>query len=198
MSKEVPFHLNEDEIIERLRTNDSEIIDTIHKTCLDLLADDDDRTKLIDSKGSALLGMSGLSASVVFSLGGILIEKVSNTPLPIIGCPIPWLVFFYITSSLTLLLSLLFALLAIRSRSDWRSMKDEDIFRTDMIKEGIKPYKRYMAVHAWKIYSNNFNVNEKKAKNLRIGHWLFFIALFQLLPIIFIIGLYAYMKGGIS
>lgn len=198
MSKEGPFHLNDDEIIERLRTDDSKIIDTIHKTCLDLLTEEDDRTKLIDTKGSALLGMSGLSASVVFSLGGILIEKISNIPLPIIGCPIPWLVLFYITSSLTLLLSILFALLAIRSRSDWRSMKDEDIFRADMIKEGINPYKRYMTVHAWKIYTNNFIVNEKKGKNLKIGHLLFFIALLQLLPIILIIGLYAYMKGGLS
>ena len=198
MSKEGPFHLNDDEIIERLRTDDSKIIDTIHKTCLDLLTDEDDRTKLIDTKGSALLGMSGLSASIVFSLGGILIEKISNTPLPIIGCPIPWLVLFYITSSLTLLLSILFALLAIRSRSDWRSMKDEDIFRADMIREGINPYKRYMTVHAWKIYTNNFIVNEKKGKNLKIGHLLFFIALLQLLPIILIIGLYAYLKGGLS
>lgn len=198
MLKESPFNLTEDVIIEHLRTDDSKIIDTIHKTCLDLMGGEDERTKLIDTKGSALLGMSGLSASVVFSLGGILIEKVSNVPLPIIGCPIPWLVLFYITSSLTLLFAILFALLAVRSRSDWRTMKDEDIFSTEMMEAGINPYKRYIAVHAWKIYQNNFKVNEEKAVRLKIGHWLFLMALLQLLPIILIIGLYAYMRGGIS
>ncbi len=197
VAKEPSFQLSEDEIIERLRTEDSEIINTIYKTCLDLLDKEDERSKLIDTKGSTLLGMSGLSASVVFSLGGILIEKIINEPLPIIGCPIPSLVIFYFTSSATLLLTLLFALLAIRTRSDWRDMKDEDIFKTEMIEEGINPYKRYITVHAWNIYRNNFDINEKKAKNLKIAHWLFFGALFQLLPIILIIGLYSSTRGGL-
>jgi hypothetical protein len=195
--KESPFSLSEDEIIERLRTDDSEVINTIYQTCLELLTKEDERSKLIDTKGSALLGMSGLSASVVFSLGGILIEKIINIPLLVIGCPIPSLVIFYFTSSATLLLTLLFTLLAIRTRSDWRDMKDEDIFQVRMIEEGINPYKRYMTVHAWKIYQNNFSVNEKKGRNLKIAHWLFFGALLQLLPIILIIGLYSSTRGGI-
>jgi hypothetical protein len=185
------FGLNDEEITESLRTNDEKLIDTVYETCLNLFYKEEDRSKAIDAKGSTLLGMSGLSTGVVFSLGGILIEKITNIALPIIGCPIPWMVLFYFTSSLTLLSSIFFALLSIRARSDWRWLKDTDIFRSDMIESGVGPYKRYVITHAWKVYRNNFYVNEKKANFLKIGNVLFAAALFQLLPIVGIIALYS-------
>ena len=190
------FPLSEDEIIERLRTDDKDIIETIHGMCLDLVYKEDDRTKSLDAKASTLLGMSGLSSSVVFTLGGLLIDKISNISLPLIGCPLPWLVFFYISSSATLLLSILFALLSVMARSDWRYFKDADIFQGDMIDAGERPYKRYLSVHAWKIFQNNFAINEKKGSLLRKGHLLFFAGLAQLLPIIIIIAAYTFAKGG--
>lgn len=197
MKKEEPFTLSEEEIIERLRTDDIAVINTIYDICHDSLSKEDDRSKVLDTKGATLLGISGLSSSVVFTLGGILIEKIENAPLAYIGCPIPWLVFFYVSSSITLLLSLLYALLSVKMRSDWRWLRDQDIFRQDMIEEGIGPYKRYMATHFWKIFQNNFEINERKGAILRRGHVLFFLALLQMLPIIIIIGLYAYERGGI-
>lgn len=196
MSDEKQFALSEDEIIERLRTDDIDVINTIHEMCLDVLYKEEDRTKSLDAKGSTLLGMSGLSSTLVFSLGGLLIEKIKAVTLPVIGDPVQGIGFFYISSSVTLLLSILFALLSVRARADFRSLKDEDIFRGDMIDAGIGPYKRYIATHAWKVYQNNFMINEKKGKHLRTGHVLFFAGLLQLLPIILIIGLYAFMKGG--
>jgi len=36
---------------------------------LEMLNNEDERTKLIDSKGVSVLGMSGISTSIVFSLG---------------------------------------------------------------------------------------------------------------------------------
>jgi hypothetical protein len=194
--KENAFTLTEDEIIERLRTNDIDVINSIHEMCLDVLYKEDERTKSLDAKGSTLLGITGLSSSVVFTLGGLLIEKIKAVTLPVIGDPVQGIGLFYISSSITLLFSILFALLSVRARADFRWLKDEDIFRGDMIDNGIGPYKRYMATHAWKVYRNNFIINEKKGKHLRTGHVLFFAGLLQLLPIILIIGLYAFMKGG--
>jgi len=192
--KNVAFDLTDEEIIENLRTDVSETIDAVYNTCLKMLDKDDDRTRAIEAKGSTLLGMGGLSTGVVFSLGGILIEKITNIDLPIIGCPIPWLVLFYFTSSVTFLGSILFALLSLRARSDWKAMKDTDIFRADVLAEGPGPYKRYMATHAWNVYKNNYIVNEKKASLLKKGYYLFAAALFQLFPIICIIALYARYK----
>jgi hypothetical protein len=194
--KEQPFTLSEEEIIERLRTDDTAIIDEIHKTCFDILYKEEEHTKFIDSKGSSLIGIIGLSSSLVFTLGGILIEKITNVNFPIIGCPIPWLVLLYFSSSLTLLIAIFYSFLTVRVRADWRWLKDEDIFHNGMIAQGIKPYKRYMSVHAWKIFQNNFKINESKAINLKRAQLLFIIALGQLIPIIVFLSLYALKKGG--
>jgi len=191
-----PFTLSEDEIIERLRTEDKDVIDEIHKTCLDLLYKEEERAKSTDSKGSSLIGIIGLSSSLIFTLGGILIEKISNVNLPIIGCPIPWLVLFYCFSSLTLLIAITLTFFAIKTREDWRWLKDEDIFHAEMIEGGINPYKRYMSTHIWKIFQNNFLMNEKKASCLKWAQQLFMFALAQLVPIIAIISLYVLEKGG--
>ena len=113
-----------------------------------------------------------------------------------IGCPIPWLACLYVASSLTLLVAMAYSFMSIRARSDWRSLKDADIFNAKEIEEGINPYRRYMAVHAWKIFQNNFTINNKKADYLTVAQQLFIFALMQLLPIILIIGLYSLKKGG--
>ncbi len=185
------FGLKDEEIIENLRTDDREVIDAVYRICFEVLYKEDERSKAIDAKGSTLLGMSGLSTGVVFSLGGLLIEKINNIDLPFIGCPIPWLVFFYFTSSITLLGSIFFALLSIKARSDWRCLKDTDIFRGDMIEAGNGPYKRYVSTHAWKVYRNNFWINEKKGTILKIGQFCFAAGLFQLLPIACVIAMYS-------
>src|SRR3989339_534767 len=146
--KEQTFTLSEKEIIERLRTDDPAIINEIHKTCFDILYKEEERTKFIDSKGSSLIGIIGLSSSLVLTLGGILIEKITNVTLPIIGCSIPGLVLLYFSSSVTLLIAIFYSFLTVRARSDWRCLKDEDIFNNGMIEQGINGYKRYMAAHA--------------------------------------------------
>lgn len=194
--EETTFTLSDDEILERLSTDDEHIIGEIHKTCFDVLYKEEERTKFIDSKGASLIGIIGLSSSLVFTLGGILIEKITNVNFPMIGCPIPWLVFLYISSSLTLLMAILWSFLAVKTRSDWRWLDDKDIFHDEMIREGINLYKRYMAAHAWYIFKNNFKINENKAGRLKSAQLLFMFALFQLIPIIVIIGLYALKKGG--
>lgn len=190
------FVLTDDQIIERLRTENKEIVNEIYKICMDILFKEDDRIDSIDSKGSTLIGLVGLSASLVFGLGGILIEKVENLKLPIVGLPMPWLVILYLSASLTLLFSIIYSFRAIRARSDWRWLCDEDLFNEQMICEGINHYKRYLSVHFWKIYENNFRINETKGAHLKAAQRLFVAGLIQLIPIIGIIALYSLKKGG--
>lgn len=187
--------LTDDQIIERLRIEDEAVITAVYGVCLDLLYKEEERAKNLDTKGSTLLGVSGLTSTVVFSLGGLLIEKVSNLELPVIGKPLPILSSLYVTSSITLLACILMAVLAIRARSDWKWIDDNDVFHDGIIAGSINEYKRYLAVHYWSIKSKNFHINESKGKTLRAGYWLFFAALIQILPIVSIIGLYSYTKG---
>jgi len=192
--KEKLFSLTDEEILNRLdAVEDEQIINEIHKTCFDVLYKDIERSDLIDSKGSSLIGIMGLSFSLVFSLGGLLIEKIDNIPLPFVGCPVSWFIALYISSSITILLAVGFALQAVRARSDWRWLKDEDIFRMDVLTD-IKKYKKYISDHAWQIYRNNYNINETKAKRLKQAQWIFFIALVQIMFIILLTGLYAFIR----
>jgi hypothetical protein len=190
--------LTDDDIIDRLSINNPDIINTVYSINLDLLYKEEERTKNIDTKGSTLLGVSGLTSTVVFSLGGLLIEKIPNIIISFYSLQIPTLhvlSFLYITSSITLLGSILFAVLAIKSRSDFKWINGADVFNKEMLSGYVLPYKRYLTSHYWMIFSNNFKINEIKGKLLKKGYWVFFIALIQILPIILIIGLYSYTKG---
>lgn len=190
--------LNDDEIIERLTISDAGIINEINKTVYGLLIEENRRTEHIDSKGSSFAGIIGLSSGLVFSLGGILIEKVTNINLPLIGCPIPWLVFFYLSSFLTLLVALFYCLRAIFVSTNFRGLSDEDIFHKKMLEDEDKgPYKRYMITHVWRVFRNNFEQNNHKAMRLKTSQRIFMIALVQLIPIMMVIALYVLKKGGL-
>jgi hypothetical protein len=194
--QETIFSLKDEEILNRLdTTEDEKVINEIHKTCFEVLYKDLERADLIDSKGSSLIAMIGLSFSLTFSLGGILIEKIRNIAIPYVGCPVSWFVFLYISSSITLLVAIGYALQSVKTRSDWRWLKDEDIFRDDRLKAGITKYKIYMSNHAWQIYRNNYNINETKAKRLKQAQWIFFMALIQIMIIILLISIYT-ISGG--
>lgn len=198
-SKKKAFNLTDEEIEERISIDNSEVIDEIYKVVSGILYEENERQKQIDTKGASSIAVIGLSTSLVFSLGGLLIEKITNVRLPIIGCPIPWLVFFYFTTSITLLLSMMFAYRAIKTRSDWKWFSEQDIFNQEVIQEKEEQpnyYKRYMIMHMWKLYKNNWDINEKKGGFLKYSQSFFVVALIQLIPIIAIISLYTLNKGG--
>lgn len=195
--KQEEYRLEDDEINKRLCIEDSSIVDEIHKTCIDMLQEENRRTEHIDSKSTSFAGIIGLSSGLVFSLGGILIEKITNTEIPFFGCPIPWLVSFYLSSFLTLLVALCFCVRAFLVRTDFRGLNDVDIFHEEMLgDEDTTQYKRYMTTHIWKVFRTNFKINNTKAKNLKISQITFTIGLMQLVLIMAIIGLYSLKKGG--
>jgi hypothetical protein len=192
------FNLTDEEIEERLRIDNGGLIDEIHKTVSGMLYEENERQKQIDTKRASSIAVVGLSTSLVFSLGGLLIEKITNVSLPIIGCPIPWLVLFYFTTSITLLLSMLLAYQAIKARSDWVWFSEQDIFNQEVLKEDQTDYyKRYMITHMWKLYRNNFGINQMKGESLKCSQLFFILGLIQLMPIIAIISLYTLNKGGV-
>lgn len=195
-NKRAGFALTDAEVVERLRINDKDVVATVYSICLDLLYKEEDRFKNLDTKGSTLLGVSGLTSTVVFTLGGLLIEKIKDLELPLIGKPMLVLSSLYVTSSTTLLFCILAAVLAIKARSDLKWIHEEDVFKDEVISSDVNTYKRYMAAHYWSILRNNFSINEKKGRLLKAGYWFFFAALIQILPIIVIIGTYSYQKGA--
>ncbi|MCX5804091.1 MAG: hypothetical protein NTU69_11285 [Proteobacteria bacterium] len=197
-SKQRPFNLTDDQIERVLRIENRGVINAVYKIVFALVNEENERQKVIDTKGASSTTVTGLSVSLVFSLGGLLIEKITNVPLPLVGCPIPWLVFFYCTTSITLLFSMFFAYLAIKARSDWVWFSEGDIFNQEVIKEeDPNHYKRYMITHMWKLYRNNFRINETKGNFLKWSQRLLITGLGLLIPIIAILSLYTLKKGGV-
>lgn len=196
-SEQMTFNLSDEELEKRLEIDDEDVVNEVHRIIFKMLYEENERQKQIDTKGASFIAIIGLSTSLVFSLGGLLIEKITNVSLPIIGCPIQWLVFFYFTTSITLLSSMLCTYHAIKARSDWVWFSEADIFNKEALEEDECFYKRYMITHMWKLYKNNFMINEKKAKFLKYSQRLFITGLFQLIPIIMIISLYILKKGGV-
>jgi hypothetical protein len=184
------------EIRENLRTNDEKLINEIYDIYFRKLSHCDKNTEVIDAKASSLIGLIGISLSLVFSIGGIIIEKITNVNLPLLGYPIPWLVLFYISSTITFIIALIFSYNSVRARSNWKRLGDEDIFKKDMIEAGGNTYKRYMITHVLKVYKNNHLINEIKGQCLKKAQLIFMAALLQLLPIVAVISLYALEKNG--
>ncbi len=142
------FSLKDEEILSRLheiKDKHEDIVGEIYKTCFDNLHNDVKRTDSLDSKASSLIGALGVSFSIIFALGGVLIKEIDNIVLPVIGNLLPWLVFFYISTSATLLIGLFISLKAVGARSDWRWLNEEDIYNKEVLEQGINDYKIYMS-----------------------------------------------------
>ncbi len=188
--------MTSEEIRDALRTDDKDVIDTIYMACYEMMLREEERFVIIDSKGWNLFAMIGLAITLIFTIGGTLVEKVTNVSVYLFGCPLPWLVGFYILAFVLALAAGILTWFAVRVRSDYRWPDEKDLLNKEMIQSGADIYKRYMAVHYWKIFRNNYEKNTRKANLLKVAHNLFLGALLTLLPLAVIIGLYALARGG--
>jgi hypothetical protein len=182
--------LSVEDIMSRLRINDKDIIDTIYSTYYDLLDKENKRRLELDNKAYNLIGIVGVCITLIFGLGGILIEKIK------IPSYITILTILYLGAFMLGMVSLLFALLAARARSDFKTVNDEDIFAEKVIKSDILTYKRYLIAHYWQIYQNDFKINEEKGKSLKISFRMFFANIIFLFLVVSVITNYSLTQGG--
>ncbi len=188
------FKLSIDEVINNICTNDEKIINTLYDLNLKLLDKEDERFSSLDSKGSNILGMAGVALALIFSLGGLLIEKIDNRPLFFTNSPADILSILYMITVFIMLASIVFAFLAVKARTDIKTVTDEDIFTKEITTNNENYYKRYLIAHYWQIYQNNFLINELKGFWLKCSYWFFAISMFFLLLISLIIGFYSLNK----
>ena len=190
------FKLSIDEVMNNICTNDEKIINTIYDLNLKLLDKEDERFSSLYSKGSNILGMAGVALALIFSLGGLLIEKVDNIPLFFTNSPVDVLSVLYMITVFLLLASVIFAFLAVKARTDIKTVKDADIFTKEITEHDENYYKRYLIAHYWQIYQNNFLVNELKGFWLKCSYWFFAASMVFLLVISTIIGFYSMNKAN--
>ncbi len=190
------FKLSIQDVMNNICTNDEKIINTLYDLNLKLLDKEDGRFSSLDSKGSNILGMAGVALALIFSLGGILIEKIDNKPLFFTNRPADILSILYMITVFLMLASVIFAFLAVKARTDIKTVKDEDIFTKEITSNNENYYKRYLIAHYWQIYQNNFLVNELKGFWLKCSYWFFAASMAFLLAISTIIGLYSLNKAS--
>lgn len=185
-----------DDIRENLRIKNSKTIKDIYGICLELLSNETQRSSTLDTKGSSLFGIMGVTIALIFSAGGFLIDKISNISLPIISCPIPLLVMLYVLTTFFGLLGIVLVLLSIRMRTYYRVISDKSLFRKDVLEKDNNFFRRYIITHVWLVYRKNFLINERKARILQLGQFSYLVSILLLLPIILVLALYVLTKGG--
>lgn len=194
--KEESFKLSIEKVIENICTDEIKIIDSLYNLVFHLLNKEDERLSSLDSKGSNILGMAGVALALIFSLGGLLIEKIEDTSLIFLNSVVYILSILYILTNFLLLISIIFAVFSVRARSDFKTVSDVDIF-TKEISKGENYYKRYIVAHFWQIYQNNFIINERKGFWLKYSYWFFTLSMVFLLLISITIGLYSLNKHSL-
>ena len=189
---EIEFELSDDIIKERLRINDANTINGIYTICNNLYKEEIERTKAIEDKSKSLLSSIGVMLGLLFTVGGFLLEKIKNVSIPVIGSPKIYLSILYLILGFLLVISGILSFKSLVVRKTWKTISEKDIFREDVIDKEYTHYARYMTTHIWKIYKNNFDVNNNKTKDLFYAQILFIITLIGFSIMIVIIGAYVY------
>ncbi len=190
--EEKEFILTDDVIKERLRINDSNTIDAVYSICCKLYDEENDRNKLIEEKSKSLINGVGVLLGLLFAVGGFALDKIDNVTIPYFGCPRRILAVLYLILGLILVSSGSLSFLSLFVRQKWKTFSEKDIFNANVIDKDKNYYIRYMTTHVWKIYRNNFLINNNKAAYLLFGQILFILSLASLGFMIIIMGLCIY------
>ncbi len=197
-----PEPLSTDELTAALSLTSGELVEELHALSLRTLLAEDQRENRADAKAQGLLVTAGLSLTAASTFGGMLL----NNPLSIeksVGANMARIaVAIYAVGLLAGLLASLFALKSLRLRKTYRTIDERTAFDSTALatadNEGgaaaRTAYRRYITVHQWRIWQQNFAVNDAKADAAKIGQLCFAVFLGTLI-FIGMIAAYAAFQG---
>ncbi len=184
---------NADTIDERLKLWSPSLVDLLYETAKDRLAAEEKLHTLLIGKANALLGVTGLSLTVAFSFGGLLLNR-AVVPRSVQVIYIVALVAGFIASAC--------AIMAIRIRGS-REVGAIDVFRSDMLTAadaadvpnppassgdavdstgtGSTAYKRYLTSYFWRIYASNVSRHATSASWVFAGQMSYGVFLVTIL-----------------
>jgi len=191
--------LTEDQVREAVRIEDTRLLDNVYELAESQVERAETHRAALDEKAAQFLGVTGATFSLAFTVGGLFLENVllSGPAVSVVprGLVVTTWALWLIALALTLV-AVWFCFLAYRARSDYRGINDADIFNVEVIEQsdrGIgaanvysakplqqgdaKAYRRYMAVHFWKVAKRNYKVNESKGRRLKVAQGLFIVSL---------------------
>lgn len=182
--------LTSHELAEALRLNNRSLIDELYKTAIRTLENEQKREATLDAKTTALLSGSGLAVTVAFTFGGNVLLAHPEYFSDLNSC---WIGILLVTYSVALFAGVIAGVNALRAhfvRGDFQAIDERIVFDKDELenadKEGdnsIALYQRYIILHLWQIYQNNFSILDKRALLIAKGQACFLTFILLLMPV---------------
>jgi len=196
----------------------SGLVDEIYKIASSQLEGEEKRDAILTGKATSLLGICGLSLTVAFSFGGILLQYPQHLAgLGQAGAGIAVIAF-----GLSLLLGLGGSFMALRGLqviANFESVNESDVFNPDELSAidgeweaaylakadgdsadpevvAVTRYKRFLTAHIWGIYQRTFDLLETKASRIAAAQKLYFSFIMLLILIGAAVSISAFQRIG--
>lgn len=176
-----PLKLSRTELKRRLKRNSPELVKELYDIAKAQVQFEVGRQSRLDSKATSLLTASGLSITLTFVFGGVLIN-LSKT-----GEVGWWIVLAYIAAVACGLIAAACAVRALRVSDTYATFNEDTVFNEAVLDQadgntedesqragGVRDYQRFLIVQLWEIYQQHADNHELKATWIRRGQtWLF-------------------------
>lgn len=173
-------------LVERLALRHEKVADEVYAVVRRAIDADERRDASLNQKATALLSVTGLSLTLAFTFGGLLLQR-AELASRLGGWLLPCVVVPYGFAILLGLFASGYALWALLVRGTYRDVDPQEVFGPLLRQadEAGDPttYKRHMIAHLWRVYDRNYSNHEKKAATVKRGQFAFFAFIVALLPI---------------
>lgn len=194
------------EVSEALQLHSPGLVEDLHALSLRQIATEDQRETRLDGKAQGVLITAGLSLTVAFTFGGMLLQHPEylvgmNDVLHLGARPARILFLLYALALAFGLTASIHAVKALYVTDAYRGVDERDVLNRaelrgaddEMGPEGAvvddkkkqSRYRRYVTLHFWQIWQQHYAVNEKKATRVKKGQrcFLWFLALLMAIGI---------------
>lgn len=194
-SKSTPARLTPDDLVQRMRLNNSQVVSEIYSLANRQLEVEDGRDASLSSKAATLLSASGVSLTFVLGFAALFAQKKDFFD-PVPGWARACMLLFYAVSFFAGLGASIFAAESLRVRGKYRTISEGDVLG-EILRDaenacnpqgepddalGATIYKRFLVAHLWQIYTTSFDIHEDRARVLWRGQLSFVIFLVTLVP----------------
>jgi hypothetical protein len=181
--------ISEEDLLKRLALRSESIVDDIYGIAKQQLDDEDKRDGVLTAKANTVLGASGLSLTVAFTFGGLLLQHPETV---VVGFGL--VVFAFAIAMVLGLLASYFALRGLRI-GQFEYVNEASVFDQDNLRDtdnaydsawerskrdpaaadraAVTVYRRFLAAHLWGIYQRTFEKLEAKAENVKWAQRLY-------------------------
>lgn len=176
-----PSMLTLEQIAGRLDSSTDEATDLAHETARKLMESEEARQQIVERKATAFMGTFGLSVTLVFGLGALLLEKLSPGDVSALGVTKTVVAMAYALLIGVGAVSVICAWVALLVRRRPGLVNEEAVFDAAALKKDKVGYQRFLCLHYCQVYRENQKVTDRRAqwvKGAQVTFFIFVISVF--------------------